>query len=189
MVKKKINDAEQEGVSVKQFAEEIGVTPDRLLSQFKDAGITIASVNDTVLEEQKQKLLQYLQQHHGAAKKDGTPEKIVLRRAKTSEIKLGRTHGAGKTVSIQVRKKRTYVKRTTADEENAKAEEVAAEQHDTTTAQTEAPAQHAPTADVKLELVAPAPSQSAVGSRAHLDGRQCRCRHRVPRARLECGIP
>ncbi len=116
MVKNKINEAEKGGVSVKHFAEEIGVTPDRLLSQFKDAGITIASVNDSVSEEQKQKLLRYLQQHHGA-KKDGAPEKIVLRRAKTSEIKLGRAHGAGKTVSIQVRKKRTYVKRTPGEEE------------------------------------------------------------------------
>jgi translation initiation factor IF-2 len=116
VVKTKINDAEKDGVSVKQFAEEIGVTPDRLLSQFKDAGITIASIDNAVSEEQKQKLLMYLQQHHGA-KKDGAPEKIVLRRAKTSEIKLGRTHGAGKTVSIQVRKKRTYVKRSLSEDE------------------------------------------------------------------------
>jgi len=121
VVKNKINDAEKDGVSVKQFAEEIGVTPDRLLSQFKDAGIAIGSVGDLVSEEQKQKLLMYLQQHHGA-KKEGGPEKIVLRRAKTSEIKLGRTHGAGKTVSIQVRKKRTYVKRA-ATEDEAQVEE------------------------------------------------------------------
>jgi len=58
----------------------------------------------------------------GRAKKEGGPEKIVLRRAKTSEIKLGRTHGAGKTVSIQVRKKRTYVKRA-ATEDEAQVEE------------------------------------------------------------------
>ncbi|HTM64673.1 MAG TPA: translation initiation factor IF-2 [Gammaproteobacteria bacterium] len=121
-----MNEAEQEAVSVKQFAEEIGVTPARLLNQFKDAGITIASADETVTNEQKQKLLHYLQQHHGA-KKEGGPEKIVLRRAKTSEIKLGRTHGAGKTVSVQVRKKRTYVKRPLAEEEAAaKAEEVVA---------------------------------------------------------------
>lgn len=126
MVKKKIIEAEQEGVSVKNFAEEIGVSPDRLLSQFKDAGIILAGVDDSVSKEQKQKLLQYLQQHHGAKKENGAPEKIVLRRAKTSEIKLGRTHGAGKTVSIQVRKKRTYVKRSLAEEENLKAEEAAA---------------------------------------------------------------
>lgn len=126
MVKKIIEDTENKGVSVKQFADEIGVKPDRLLDQFEDAGIKIQSINDLVSEEQKQKLLRYLQQHHGA-KQEGAPDKIVLRRAKTSEIKLGGSHGAGKTVSIQVRKKRTYVKRTTTDEEvkQSKIEEVA----------------------------------------------------------------
>lgn len=131
MIKKSVKEAENDGVSVKQFADEIGVTPDRLLSQFKDAGIKIASSKEIISEEQKQKLLRYLQQHHGA-KQDAAPEKIVLRRAKTSEIKLGGSHGAGKTVSIQVRKKRTYVKRPTAEEEakkdvTAKAEEAIAE--------------------------------------------------------------
>lgn len=107
---------EKDSVSVKLFAEEIGVKPDRLLGQLKDAGIKIASIDDIVNEEQKQKLLRYLQQHHGA-RQDTAPDKIVLRRAKTSEIKLGGSHGAGKTVSIQVRKKRTYVKRTVTEEE------------------------------------------------------------------------
>jgi translation initiation factor IF-2 len=109
----------KDGVTVKQFADEIGVKPDRLLTQFKDAGITIASVDDSVTEEQKQKLLRHLQQHHGGTKlkQDTAPEKIVLSRTRTSEIRLGGSHhGAGKTVSIQVRKKRTYVKRPTADD-------------------------------------------------------------------------
>ncbi|MFZ2314479.1 MAG: translation initiation factor IF-2 [Gammaproteobacteria bacterium] len=107
---------ETDGLSVKKFAEEIGVTPERLIGQFKDAGVNLASVNDSISEEQKQKLLHHLQQHHGA-KADAVPEKIVLRRAKTSEIKVGGTHGAAsKTVSIQVRKKRTYVKRPLAEE-------------------------------------------------------------------------
>ena len=115
-----IKNALKEGVTVKQFAEEIGVTPDRLLGQFKDAGITIANVDESVSEEQKQRLLRHLQQYHGAKQKqDAAPEKIVLRRAKTSEIKLGGSHhGAGKTVSIQVRKKRTYVKRAPQEEDN-----------------------------------------------------------------------
>jgi len=111
VVKNLIQGTEKEGVSVQQFAEEIGVKPDRLLSQFKDAGINIGGENELVSQEQKQRLLRYLQQHHGA-KQDVTPDKIVLRRAKTSEIKVGGSHGAAsKTVSIQVRKKRTYVKR------------------------------------------------------------------------------
>jgi translation initiation factor IF-2 len=126
VVKKTINNTESEGVSVKQFADEIGVKPDRLLDQLTDAGIRIQSTNDLVSEEQKQKLLRYLQQHHGA-KQEAMPDKIVLRRAKTSEIKLGGSHGTGKTVSIQVRKKRTYVKRT-LDETKPKLEgEVSAE--------------------------------------------------------------
>lgn len=123
MVKKSVKETKKEGVSVEQFAEEIGAKADRLLGQFKDAGISIASVYDLVSEEQKQKLLRYLQQHHGA-KQDTTPEKIVLRRVRTSEIKLGGTHhgpgthGAGKTVSVQVRRKRTYVKRSFLEEES-----------------------------------------------------------------------
>lgn len=120
MVKKTIKDTGKGGVSVKQFAETIGVTPERLLGQFKDAGISIASVDDSVSEEQKQQLLVYLQKHHGAKKDAAKPEKIVLKRAKTSEIKLGRSHGQGKTVSIQVRKKRTYVKRALVEDEAPK---------------------------------------------------------------------
>lgn len=124
-----MQDTEKEGVSVKQFAEEIGVPPDRLCNQFDDAGIkndtgAKIGVNDLVSEEQKQRLLRYLQQHHGA-KQDAAPEKIVLRRAKTSEIKLGGSHGAGKTVSIQVRKKRTYVKRVLVEDEVSKSEGIA----------------------------------------------------------------
>lgn len=119
VVKKETKKTEKDGVSVKQFAEETRVKPERLLSQFKDAGINIASIDDIVTEEQKQTLLRYLQQHHGAKQKaESAPEKIVLRRAKTSEIKVSGTHGSSsKTVSVQVRKKRTYVKRTALEEE------------------------------------------------------------------------
>lgn len=125
--------ASSDGITVKEFAQKIGTKPDKVLGQFKDAGIlTITSEDDLVSEEQKQKLLLYLQQHHGGAKQDSSPEKIILRRAKTSEIKLGGSHhgsgkhyGAGKVVSIQVRKKRTYVKRPSQEEESKiiKAEE------------------------------------------------------------------
>ncbi len=127
MVNKLVQETEKDGVSVEQFAKETGVTPEHLLGQFKAAGVTIKSVNDTVSVEQKQALLRHLQQNHGA-KQELAPEKIVLRRAKTSEIKLGGGHGQGKTVSIQVRKKRTYVKRATTEEETKlKTEEAVAE--------------------------------------------------------------
>jgi translation initiation factor IF-2 len=99
-----------QGVPVEQLANDIGVTLDRLLAQFKDASIKISGAGAIVSEEEKQKLLRYLQEHHGA-KKDGAPEKIILRRAKTSEIKVAGSQGARKTISVQVRKKRTYIKR------------------------------------------------------------------------------
>lgn len=118
MVKKIDKDIEKKGISVEQFAEVTGVSSVRLRTQFKDAGIKLAKVDgvEVVSEEQKQQLLHYLQQHHGA-KQNGAPEKIVLRRARTSEIKIGGSHGAAKTVSIQVRKKRTFVKRAQPEEE------------------------------------------------------------------------
>ena len=100
--------ANKTGVSVTQLATDIGVSIERLMTQFKDAKIKVSTATDVVSEEEKQKLLRYLQQHHGAKSGGAAPEKIVLRRAKTSEIKVGGSHhGGGKTVSIQVRKKRT----------------------------------------------------------------------------------
>ncbi len=101
-----------------KFASDIRVDVEILRAQFKDAGIIIAK-EDMVSEEEKQKLLRYLQQHHGA-KSDVLPEKIVLRRAKTSEIKVAGGQGARKTISIQVRKKRTFIKRPLAEEEQLK---------------------------------------------------------------------
>lgn len=112
---------EQDGITLEQFAVEIKADATRLLSQMKEAGIKIQSVRDQLSEEQKQQFLNHLKQNHlklnAGAKTETAPDKIILRRAKTSEIKVGGTHGvAGKTISVQVRKKRTYVKRPVEDE-------------------------------------------------------------------------
>jgi translation initiation factor IF-2 len=120
--KSTVKKVDKQGVSVTQLATDIGVSVERLLTQFKDAGITISSADVTVSEEEKQKLLRYLKVHHGA-RSDGAPEKIILRRAKTSEIKVAGTQGARKTISVQVRKKRTYIKRPLEDQ---KSEDMAA---------------------------------------------------------------
>jgi translation initiation factor IF-2 len=111
--------AKKKGVTVVDFAAEIRIPVDRLLVQFKNASIKIENANDIVSEKEKQELLRYLQQHHGG-KSDAQPEKIILRRAKTSEIKVAGTQGEKKTISIQVRKKRTFIKRPLAEEEPAK---------------------------------------------------------------------
>jgi translation initiation factor IF-2 len=115
-----VKNEEKSGVSVKQLARDIGVSEERLLLQFKDAKINVARVDDIVSETEKQKLLRYLQQNHGA-KSEGAQEKIILRRAKTSEIKVsGSSQGSKKTISVQVRKKRTFVKRPLIEEEQLK---------------------------------------------------------------------
>ncbi|HSW68970.1 MAG TPA: translation initiation factor IF-2 [Gammaproteobacteria bacterium] len=124
-IKGSVINVKSKGVSFKQLALDIGVSDERLQLQFKEAGINISSVDDLVSEEEKQKLLRYLQQHHGAKKDAAAPEKIILRRAKTSEIKVAGMQGARKTISVQVRKKRTYIKRP-AEELNKTALEVSA---------------------------------------------------------------
>lgn len=128
-----------QGVSVSQLALDIGVPIERLMTQLKDAKIDVAGADDVISEEKKQALLQYLQKHHGA-RLDAAPERIILRRAKTSEIRVAGATGSGaKTISVQVRKKRTYVKRSPEA-----AAPVEPEQQPISTLETEASAEVSP---------------------------------------------
>jgi translation initiation factor IF-2 len=108
------------GVSVKQLASVLGVTVDRLLAQLNKAGMEMKDEDATVSDDQKAQLLSFLRGSHGvssSAKETAEPKKITLRRKSVSELKLptGGTGRAGrdktKTVSVEVRKKRTYVKK------------------------------------------------------------------------------
>lgn len=92
-------------VTVNELAKIVGASVDRLLMQMKEAGLTHDSADATVSDEEKQVLLSYLKSLHGG--KSGEPKKIVLRRKTVSTLKSG----SRKTVNIEVRKKRTYVKR------------------------------------------------------------------------------
>lgn len=118
-------------MKVKDLAETVGITPERLVDQLKEAGITVSQPEDLITEEQKQTLLQFLQQRHGKAAggQDATPKKITLKRKSVSEIKLGggTSRQAGKSVSVEVRKKRTYVKRSETENVDA-AEELLKQQ-------------------------------------------------------------
>ena len=99
-------------VTVEQLAETVGASVDRLLSQMKDAGLPHAAADEAVSEEDKQTLLAHLKQSHG--EREGAPRKITLKRKSVSTLRAG---GAGKrTVNVEVRKKRTYVKRDDAAE-------------------------------------------------------------------------
>ncbi|MBQ4830183.1 translation initiation factor IF-2 [Alteromonas sp. CI.11.F.A3] len=104
-------------VSIEKLASDIGTTVDRLVGQFKDAGIT-KNAGAQVTEEEKKKLLDHLSKQHGSASE---PQRMTLKRKTTSTISVGKS----KEVKVEVRKKRTYVKRTDAEEQQRLAEEEA----------------------------------------------------------------
>ena len=117
------------GVSVKQLAGVLGVPVDRLLAQLTKAGLPMKSAEETVSDDQKAQLLSFLRDSHGTSKTASTPSKITLKRKSVSELKQSTTTGGRgaktRTVSVEVRKKRTYVKRSVAiaeENERLKAE-------------------------------------------------------------------
>ena len=119
-------------VTVKQFAETIGVPVDRLVGQLKDAGVSATAADSFISDDDKVKLLDYLRHKHGSesgeSEEDSGPKKITLKRRTTSELKVGgNTNTKGKTVTVEVRKKRTYVKRSVvvAEEDERINDEVA----------------------------------------------------------------
>jgi translation initiation factor IF-2 len=119
---------------VKDLAGTVGITAERLVEQLNEAGINVSEPDDLITEDQKQTLLKFLQQRHGKSSDSeaSSPRKITLKRKSVSEIKLGGAARGGKSVSVEVRKKRTYVKRG-EQQSNPAAEELlknkAAEEH------------------------------------------------------------
>ncbi len=104
-------------VTVKQLADTVGAPVDRLLKQMQEAGLAHENDQSAVTEEEKQTLLAYLKRSHGSD--DRTPKKITLKRKTVGKLKTGQGRGS-RTVNVEVRRKRTYVKR-----EDAQAEESA----------------------------------------------------------------
>jgi len=100
-------------VTVAQFAEVLKVPVDRLLQQLDQAGIKVDSAEDMISEDAKHELLTHLRRSHGRddAQADAAPRKITLRRKSQSELKLASPQGRARTVNVEVRSKRTYVKR------------------------------------------------------------------------------
>ena len=100
-------------VTVSQFAEVLKVPVDRLLQQLDQAGIKVDGAEDMISEDAKHELLTHLRRSHGRddAQADAAPRKITLRRKSQSELKLASAQGRARTVNVEVRSKRTYVKR------------------------------------------------------------------------------
>ena len=97
--------------TVAEFAAELKKSPETLLEQLKAAGVVKASSQDALTEPDKQKLLAYLQASHGTAER----KKITLVKKSTSEIKQADATGRARTIQVEVRKKRTLIKRDEAD--------------------------------------------------------------------------
>ncbi|MDR5875051.1 translation initiation factor IF-2 [Halomonas sp. CUBES01] len=106
-------------MTVKDFAVKVGRDVPRLLEQMKEAGLQHASENDAVSEEDKRTLLNFLKKSHGGDESDTGKSRITLTRKTRSRIKTGER---GKTIEVQVRKKKTYVKRS-EEEDKPKAPE------------------------------------------------------------------
>ncbi|ATA25385.1 translation initiation factor IF-2 [Brenneria goodwinii] len=106
-------------VTVKSLATEIQTSVDRLIQQFADAGIT-KSASDSVTQHEKETLLAHLNRDRGIA-----PGKLTLQRKTRSTLNIPSTGGKSKSVQIEVRKKRTYVKRDPLDAQKAEEEEQA----------------------------------------------------------------
>ena len=106
-------------VTIKALASEIQTSVDRLIQQFADAGIR-KSADDSVTSQEKQTLLTHLNREHGSA-----PDKLTLQRKTRSTLNIPGTGGKSKSVQIEVRKKRTFVKRDPQEAERLAAEEQA----------------------------------------------------------------
>ena len=113
-------------VTVSQFADVLKVPVETLLSQLENAGIKVTGSEDKISEDAKLLLLTYLRKSHGendGGKAGAAPEKITLKRKSQSEIKLSGSQGRSRTVSVEIRKKRTYVQRDVLEADAIKKQE------------------------------------------------------------------
>lgn len=108
------------GVTVEKLATVLGVSPERLLEQLAEAGMRFNNIQQEISATEKVQLLEHLRAQHGKAKADlKAPSQITLKRKTVSEITMP-TSGpgrGGKTVNVEVRQTKVYVKRSTVAEQ------------------------------------------------------------------------
>lgn len=114
-------------VTIQEFADQVGIPVDRLLAQLSEAGLGERSADAMISNDDKSALLDHLRESRGArAPEDGAPSKITLTRKSHSELKLPAasttTRGPRqtRTVSVEVRRRRTYVHRSVVEAEEQK---------------------------------------------------------------------
>ncbi|MCX7097539.1 MAG: translation initiation factor IF-2 [Methylococcales bacterium] len=105
--------------TVRQLAEIVKIPLERLLGQLKEAGLSATSPDDVINEDEKMQLLAHLRKRHGKAdgEPSNAPQRVTLERRKVTEIKQASVPGSStKSISVEVRKKKTYIKRAEAAE-------------------------------------------------------------------------
>ncbi len=113
-------------VTVAQFAEVLKVPVEKLLTQLDEAGIKVSGSEDRISDDAKLELLTHLRRSHGQTDTSataGAPRKITLKRKSQSELKLSGAQGRSRTVNVEVRRKRTYIKRDVLEEQAQKEQE------------------------------------------------------------------
>jgi len=101
-------------VTIAQFAEVLKVPVEKLLTQLDEAGIKVSGSDDKISDDAKLELLTHLRRAHGQDDTPATaaaPRRITLKRKSQSELRLSGSQGRARTVNVEVRRKRTYIKR------------------------------------------------------------------------------
>ncbi|MBT8078494.1 MAG: translation initiation factor IF-2 [Gammaproteobacteria bacterium] len=113
-------------VTVAQFADVLKVPVEKLITQLDEAGIKVKGSEDTISEDAKLELLTHLRRSHGQTDTSATaaaPRRITLKRKSQSELRLSGAQGRSRTVNVEVRRKRTYIKRDVLEEQAQKEQE------------------------------------------------------------------
>jgi len=113
-------------VTVEQFANVLKVPVERLLSQLDEAGSKVSGSDDTITEDAKLELLTHLRRSHGqqdTTATSGAPRRITLKRKSQSELRLAGAQGRSRTVNVEVRRQRTYIKRDVLEQQAQKEQE------------------------------------------------------------------
>src|SRR3990172_1959608 len=109
-------------ITIKDFSDQIGIPHETLMRQLDAAGIAAKGADDALSEDEKAKLFHYLRASHGADDEGAAKKKITLKRKSTSQVVQSTRTGATRTVQVEVRKKRTFIKRGAIEETPSAAE-------------------------------------------------------------------
>ncbi|MBT8114068.1 MAG: translation initiation factor IF-2, partial [Arenicella sp.] len=120
-------------ITIKAFAQQRGIKPDMLVKQLGEAGISGKSIDDSLHDEEKRQLLEHLRGGAKTAASAAAPAgrgKITLKKKTTSEIKQTSRTGVARTVHVQTKKRRTFVKREVLEQQEAERQELERQQQE-----------------------------------------------------------